>query len=327
MSWKNLNQQSLANGWLVEHEALQELDELNRLIDWDSVQSSLSGIHNKERGGKAWPPLLMFKILLLQVWYNLSDPRMEKQLVRDLLFRRFVGLDVALSVPDHSSIWRFRQILQEHELLDELLDKINEKLSNCGLCIREGTVSIVDASVIEAHNCRPKQGKEGHNTQDPEAGCSVKVAADGKKKSIYGFKAHISADEDGFIKATEMTAGNVHDSQVFERLLDGDESAVYADSAYASCAHDKWLTERGIENRIIHRAYRNKPLTKEQKIANRLNSATRSTVERVFGILKLHYGMGKARYRGLMRNHVRFVIMCIGYNLKRALSIQRESCA
>ena len=69
MSWKNLNQQSLANGWLVEHEALQELDELNRLIDWDSVQSSLSVIHNKERGGKAWPPLLMFKILLLQVWY------------------------------------------------------------------------------------------------------------------------------------------------------------------------------------------------------------------------------------------------------------------
>ena len=79
-----------------------------------------------------------------------------------------------------------------------------------------------------------------------------------------------------------------------------------------------------MENRIIHRAYRNKPLTKEQKIANRLNSATRSTVERVFGILKLHYGMGKARYRGLMRNHVRFVIMCIGYNLKRALSIQWE---
>ena len=100
MSWKNLNQQSLANGWVVEHEALQELDELNRLIDWDSVQSSLSVIHNKERGGKAWPPLLMFKILLLQVWYNLSDPRMEKQLVRDLLFRRFVGLDVALSVPE-----------------------------------------------------------------------------------------------------------------------------------------------------------------------------------------------------------------------------------
>jgi|GEM_PF-3405626 len=52
---------------------------------------------------------MMFKSLLLQSWYKLSDLGLEKQLARDLLFRRFTGLDIADSVPDHPTFWRFRQ--------------------------------------------------------------------------------------------------------------------------------------------------------------------------------------------------------------------------
>ena len=327
MAWKNIKQTSLATSLLIEHAALQELDDVHGLIDWTRIEALLSGIHNKRKGELAWPPLLMFKALLLQSWYKLSDPALEKQLARDLLFRRFVGLDIALAVPDHSSFWRFRQLLDKKRLLTPLLTEINAQLNQQGLIIRAGTVSIVDASVIEAQRSRPNKDKDGHNTQDAEAGYAVKAGADGKIKSTYGFKAHINVDEDGFVKATDMTAGNVHDSNVFTELLSGDESAAYADSAYASKKHSAWLKERNIQNKILQRAYRNKPLTAAQKQFNRLQSGTRSIVERVFGILKLHYAMGKARYLGLARNQTRLMLMCIGYNLKRGNSIQRQRCA
>ena len=109
--------------------------------------------------------------------------------------------------------------------------------------------------------------------------------------------------------------------------MGGKESAAYADSAYQSEKHDTWLSERGIENRLTKRAYRNRPLTEKDKQFNRLHSGVRSTVERVFGVLKQHYGMAKARYLGLARNRTRFELMCVAHNIKRGLSLQQASCA
>lgn len=324
MSWKSLEQQSLAHGMLIDHEALHELDDIDALVDWPAITHLLSDIHSNTRGEKAWPPLLMFKGLLLQVWYKLSDPGLEKQLARDLLFRRFVGLDIAESVPDHSTIWRFRQLIESKGLMKPLLDEVNGQLADQALYIQQGEVSIVDASVIEAKQCRPNKRKDGSSTQDSDAGWNVKAGSDGKRKSTYGFKAHVNVEEDGFIKSTDYTAGNVHDSNCFTDLLSGRESAAYADSAYVSQAHEQWLCDHRIENRITRRAYRNRPLTTQDKQFNRLHSGTRSIVERVFGVLKQHYAMGKARYLGLARNRTRFELMCIAYNLKRGASIQRS---
>ena len=153
---------------------------------------------------------MMFKALLLQSWYNLSDPQLEKQLARDLLFRRFVDLDISESVPDHSTFWRFRQKLEKEALLGQLLVEINGQLSSQGLYIKSGEVSIIDASVIEANQCRPNKRNDGNSTQDPEASWNVKAASDGKRKNTYGYKAHISVDEDGVIKATEFSTGRSH---------------------------------------------------------------------------------------------------------------------
>ena len=326
MAWKNLTQRSLADGMLIDHDALKELDAVHELIDWSRLEQRLSGIHSKAQGEKAWPPLMMFKALLLQSWYSLSDPALEKQLARDLLFRRFAGLDISESVPDHSTFWRFRQKLETLDLMDGLLNEINRQLSEQGLYIKSGEVSIVDASVIEAKNCRPNKNKAGESTRDTEAHWNVKAGSDGKRKSTYGYKAHLNVDEDGLIKSTDYTAGNVHDSNCFAELLSGSESAAYADSAYRSQAHDRWLAERNIANKIIKRAYRNKPLEKKDKSFNRLHSGVRCTVERVFGVLKQHYGMAKARYLGLNRNRTRFELMCVAHNIKRGLSIQQASC-
>ena len=174
---------------------------------------------------------------------------------------------------------------------------------------------------------------DGKNTQDSEAAYNVKASSEGKQKTTYGYKAHIAVEEDGFIKACAFTAGNVHDSQCLAPLLSGTESAVYADSAYKSTKHDALLAATGTKNCILERAYRNTPLNDQQKKRNQQHSGIRSIVERVFGVLKLHYGMGQARYLGLVRNYTRFGLMCIAYNLKRGVAIQRdlsnnqESCA
>jgi IS5 family transposase len=134
------------------------------------------------------------------------------------LFRRFVGLSLADSVPDHSSIWRFRQRLEKQDLMQVLLAEINRQLSLQGLYIRAGKIAMVDASAIQAQRNRPNKDKHGNSTQDPEAGHNVKQGSDGKRKTTYGFKAHINVDKDGFIKAIAFTAGNVHDSNRFTEL-------------------------------------------------------------------------------------------------------------
>jgi len=326
MAWKNLQQTSFADQMLIDHDALKELDDVHELIVWPHLEKLLVDLHSSARGEKAWPPLMMFKALLLQSWYSLSDPALEKQLARDLLFRRFKGLSISESVPDHSSFWRFRQLLEEKSLMAPLLEAINRQLAEQGLYIRSGEVSIIDASVIEAKQCRPNKRKDGSTTQDKEAAWNVKVGSDGKRKSTYGFKAHINVDEDGFIKAMDFTSGSVHDSNCFTCLLSGKESSVYADSAYQSQAHSDWLSIQGIDNRLIKRAYRNRPLSKEEKVFNRTHSGVRCTVERVFGVLKQHYAMGKARYLGLARNRTRVEIMCVAHNIKRGLSIRQEQC-
>ena len=206
-------------------------------------------------------------------------------MARDLLFRRFVGLGLDQSVPDHSTLWRFRQKLADG-LWDTLLQEINAQLSIQQLYIKAGEISIVDASVIQAKQNRPNKGVDGSSTQDKEAGYNVKTSSDGKRKTTYGFfKAHIAVEEDGFIKAGVFTAGNMHDSQCLAPLLSGTETAVYADSAYKSEKHDALLATQGSKNCILERAYRNTPLTKAQKQRNRRHSGIRSIVERVFGVL------------------------------------------
>lgn len=324
MSWKNTKQISFADTLAVDHEALKELDEVQSLIDWTRLENLLCDVHANKKGERAWPPLMMFKAMLLQSWYNLSDPQLEKQLARDLLFRRFIGLSLSETVPDHSTLWRFRNNPKIVALQEQLLTEINEQLSEKSLLIKAGTISIVDASVIKAQRNRPNKDKDGNNTQDPEADYSVKTGSDGKMKTTYGYKVHVNVDEDGFAKAMEMTAGNVHDSQVFTELLSGDEATVYADSAYASGKTDEWLAEKNIENGILGRAYRNKKLTPEEKLRNKMLSKIRYIVERFFGITKLHYGMEKARYLGLSRNKMRVAMICMASNIKRGVNLQRE---
>jgi len=157
MAWKNIKQQSFADDLVNIHSAVEELDEVHDLIDWSRIEALLKNIHIKTQGERAWPPLMMYKALLLQSWYGLGDPALEKQLARDLLFRRFVSLSLSESVPDHSTFWRFRNLLEEKKLNELLLEEVNQQLGDQGLLIRSGEVSIIDASVIKAKQNRQQR--------------------------------------------------------------------------------------------------------------------------------------------------------------------------
>lgn len=330
MSWKNLTQNSFSDALTSHHSAIEELDAVHDIINWKQIQKPLSSLYQGKRGAPSYPPLMLFKILILQAWYGLSDPAMEKQLARDLMFRRFIDLSLSEAVPDHSTIWRFRQLLQEQQLLTPLLELINDQLEQASLIVTHGSISIIDATIVEAKNTRPKKNKQGGSSQDKEAAYTRKAGSDGHQKTTFGYKLHANTDEDGFIKALEYTPANVHDSQVFDELLTGHEEQVYADSAYASKKNDELL---GDKNKLLERAYRNKPLTKTQKRNNQKKSGIRSTVERVFGLMKLHQGLGKARYMGLARNKTGAQLIAMSHNIKCGLSIYKkmqqpqDSCA
>ena len=327
MSWKNTQQTLLADALVIEHKSLSELDDVHNIIFWPEIEQTLSELYSSVRGAPAYPPLMMFKILILQAWYNLSDEALEKQIARDLMFRRFINLSLSESVPDHSSIWRFRQLLNTQGLLTTLLNQINAHLERNSIIVSLGSINIIDATVIEAKQSRKRKGKDGNNTQDKDAKYNVKIAADGKRKTTYGFKMHANTDEDGFVKNMTYTPGNVHDSQELDELLDINKSKdklkvsgqVYADSAYANKLNDKKLGNQN--NKILHRAYRNKPLTKQQKQENKQRSSIRYIVERTFGLLKQHHGLGKARYLGLQRNKTRAQLIAMSHNLKTGMNI------
>jgi len=128
-------------------------------LDWSRITLLFSDIDSHKKGERAWPPLKMFKALLLQFWHNLSDPALEKALARDLLFRRFVGIGLDQNVPDHSTIWRFRNFLENNGQLEAAMSEVNTQLAEQSLIIKQGEISLIDANVIEAKNARPRKGK------------------------------------------------------------------------------------------------------------------------------------------------------------------------
>lgn len=103
MSWKNTQQNSFADSLIVEHKSLLELDDVHNIINWSEIEKTLSNLYSSNQGAPSYPPLMMFKILILQAWYNLSDEALEKQIARDLMFRRFIDLSLSEAVLDHAT--------------------------------------------------------------------------------------------------------------------------------------------------------------------------------------------------------------------------------
>lgn len=294
------------NGWL------RRIDDL---LDWSAVERVLSPIYSAPVGRSSYPLLTLFKAQLLGQWYGLGDEALEAAIADRLSFRRFVGLALDDRVPDHSTLWRFRDALARHGLAEAAFGEVVRQLETQGMMIKKGT--LLDATLVEAQARRP--GADAA----PAAKSAVDADADWTRqrgKAHFGYKMHAGVDQDtGLIRRAELTAAKVAESEVADRLISGDERAVYADKAYEHKHRRRRLKARGIKDRIMHRSHKNQTrLPPWQARRNRLISPIRSAVERVFGTLKRSYGYHRVRAFSLRANRVHMQLMCIAYNLRRA---------
>ena len=289
------------------------LDRLDAALDWPALERIVGDIYASREGGRAYPLLTYVKLLLLQQWYGLSDEGLEAAVDDRLSFRRFAAIPLAESVPDHSSIWRFREELVRRDLAARLLAEVNRQLDTKGLILRRGT--LIDATILEAA-VRPPTGDAGEvSERDPQAGWTRKNG-----KSRFGYKAHAAVDEgSGLVREAAMTPADVHDSVPADDLVQGDEQAVYADKAYDSEQRRAGLRERGIEPRIMHKARRSRPLRPWQAAFDKAAAPVRAGVERLFATMGRAYGYRRVRYLGLARNDVQLQAMCAAIDLRRAL--------
>jgi IS5 family transposase len=303
---KQLGQLSFADGLVVG--AINFLSEVDEVLDFGLLEKELSGIYDSSTGRPSYPLLLLFKTLLLQQWYNLSDPGMEEALTDRISFRRFVGLSLSDVVPDHSTISRFRFHLGDR--YEVLLSSLNAQFESQGFIIKQGTM--LDASFVRSSS--PKR------TVDPEAG----VYGSRKKDNVCGYKMHMAVDKkSGLTRRVIITPANINDTTPADDLIMGDEKAVYADKAYDKHSRRKALEESGIFAGLMHRPNQYHPLTPKQTAFNKRMTKLRAPVEHVFGILKNHYRLRRTRYIGLTRTAVQITLACMAMNIKRCLVLAR----
>lgn len=292
----------------------QRLDKVNQLVDWKPFEVKLNRIYSSNTGRPSYPLLMLFKSLLLQAWYSLSDYELEAALDDRFSFRRFVNLSAADHAPDHSTFSRFRDQLVRHGVQEQLFKELDRQLEGRGFVLKKGT--LIDATVIEAAPKKPEQnpdGTAGKSPIDPEADWTKKGG-----RFLFGYKAHVGVDQHSeLIRRIAMTPANVHDGKVFKAVLGGDEGWVFADKAYDNKENERILKCQNTNNGILMRGVRGRRLSYEQRVYNRIASKYRCAVERIFGTLKRSYRYSRARYLGLRKNFLQLTIMSMAYNIRR----------
>lgn len=314
-------------------EKKRPLDELKSLIPWDifriELENILPDVTSRGLGGR--PPfarLLMFKILVLQRYYQLSDAEMEFQLKDRFSFQDFVEIGSSGKIPDEKTIWLFREQLRERDGLERLFQRFDDYLNANGIIAREGT--IIDASFVHVpkqrnsreENAKVKKGETPDDWEDnPNKLRQKDVDARWSKKDHlphYGYKNHIKIDaKSKLILASAVTPSNTHDSLLLEELLDDKDKVLYADSAYRSVEMEEFLQKRGIESHIHEKGSKTRPLNATQKENNRIKSKTRARVEHIFGFMHNSMDDKISRYIGLKRTEAAVTLKNLVYNLFR----------
>ena len=308
-------QQDFVDGFasgLGHNERLERIDEL---LEWSGIESSLQGVYSSTRGRPSYPLLSLFKSLLLQQWYGLSDPGLEEALSDRLSFRRFVGLGLSEGTPDHSTLSRFRKALREQGAGEKAFSEVGRQLEARGLMLKQGT--LIDASVVQAQAKKPPYEKGAGRGGEVDRDATWTRS---RGKGVYGYKYHVGVDEgSGLIRRMSLSGAKTSDSEMAEGLIVGDEQAVYADRGYESRRRRQWLKSVGIKDRIMHRSHKyQRELPYWQQRRNALISRRRAPVEKVFGTLKRSYGYWRVRYYSLAANELQAQLLSIAYNLRRA---------
>ena len=347
MKLNTTTQMSFADYYVKQRSAKSSLfyDQINTLIDWNKIEKVINRHYHKGetlQGQRPYSGVLLFKMLLLGIWNHLSDVKTEVYVNDSLSATRFCGLNLEDPIPDHSTLSRFHSELTRNKGKDKLLLAFNKQLEKHQVIIHTGLK--VNASFAESPR-KPKgeiryeiaqdrkedevSGKE----QDKQRDSLTKLQGKGmdtegrwlKKNghSIFGFRHHRAVDENGLIIGVHTTTANEYDSRGLKPLPDKipkhhKKQGIYGDKGYKVPANNELLKKHNIKNRLMNKAYRNRPLTPWQQLFNKLISKTRWVMERTFGSITKWFGGDQARYMGLDKTHTQHILQAIAYNLKRA---------
>ena len=314
------------------------LAKLDSVIDWEIFREPIEQalyVEPKGAGGRpAYDKLMMFKILILQKYYNLSDEQTEFQINDRTSFKQFLGLKIGDTIPDEKTIWNFKEQLSNKDLSKELFELFTKQLMNKGIIAKEG--SMIDATFVDV----PRQRNSKDDNADIKKGAVplefAKKDKNGKRSKLcqkdtdarwmtkngerhYGYKDHINADEKTkLITKYSVTSAAPHDSTEIENIIDETDNRVHADSAYRSENIEEFLEKQNCESFIHEKGYRGKPLTKQQKESNNKKSKIRARVEHIFGFMT--NSMNNALYMrsiGIKRIKSSIGFLNLTYNLFR----------
>jgi IS5 family transposase len=284
------------------------LDELSNLIDWTAIERHVSLISCAAKGEPAWPPLALFKAMLLAVWYDLSDVKLAEALDDRASFRRFCGFSASEPTPERTAFVRFRKALVDHKLDKPLFEAITGQLKAKAIRVKTGT--LVDATIIASAS---EDDGEAHWVKHKG------------KPAVHGFKAHVGADADtALVEQIAVTPANVNDGRAGPDALPDDPGEVFADSAYRGNHFGDAVRARGGTPRIVATGMwgRDEAETLARLAAwNQPIHRIRGRIEKIFGTWKRSYGLRRMRWRGLAKAAAQIRLTAIAYNLRRTLTI------
>ena len=321
------------------------LKKLEELINFEAFRLQIEEvIIKKDRksnaGARLYDPILMLKILILQTYHCLSDEQTEYQIVDRQSFRDFLGLKSGDKVPDAKTIWWFREILKNNELIEKFFVIFANHLESKGFIYNKG--QIIDSSFVEAprqRNTREENEKIKNGEGDtlwndkPPKKCQKDIDARWTKKNnetYFGYKAHVKVDvESKLVTEYTITSASVHDSQELSSLLTDTDAnqELYGDSAYGGKEHAKTIEDRNMINKVHEKGKRNCPLTEEQKAENKEKSKTRVRVEHVFGFMTNSMNSLYIRTKGIERAQCVIGLMNLTYNFFRYVQLTKIEAA
>lgn len=283
------------------------LSEMEAVVPWGRLLGAIEPYYPKagSKGGRPPMPLeTMLRIYFLQNWYALSDPMAEETLYDSEAMRRFAGIELGDDrIPDETTILNFRHLLERHGLTEAIFAEVNAHLVDKGITLRSGT--LVDATIIDA----PSSTKNKAGARDPEMSSTKKG-----NEWFFGMKAHIGVDADsGVTHSLDTSTAKVHDSQVWDGLLHGEEDSVWADKGYVNADRETAFQKQGKLWGVMRKAPKGGKLHPDDERINRIIAMVRAKVEHPFRVIKRQFGHVKTRYRGLAKNRAQlFTLFALG---------------
>jgi len=326
------------------------LEKINKKINWEIFRNPIEDAIRKDMSKGGRPPfdaILMYKITMLQQWYGLADMAAEYHINDSLSYMRFLGLEIGDKVPDGNTIWDFKEALKEKEVDRKLFDLFNEMLEEQGIITHKG--SIIDATFVTVPKRHTTKTDNEHLKSDEELedlpAKSAERQANGEIKkaenveaqmdmdarwakkgdeSFFGYKDHVKCDSDSkIITDFSVTDASVHDSQELAKLVDEKDNDLKLDSGYVGEDLQKEILASfpHIKINVCARAYRNTPLTDEDKAKNKIIAHTRARIEHIFGYMTRFMAGITSRVHGLARVKRDITAKNLAYNIKRYVCI------